>query len=194
MSLFKREEPLHERLARVGMEAEPGAADFPPAGPLIPEPAHRLPDWMEIELLLKQRAVDWDVLVTAEAPAVHGDEVEFVALADGSLIVDVEKGEASLDPLADAVEEELDRPYEATGIRREQGVWVVAARRIDVVGLPGVEGDELELSVYGGERSASVEGDLSPLDELAARRELTDYAVQAERLDGDLWEVKLSPL
>jgi hypothetical protein len=191
---FKRDEPLHERLAREGgMEAE-APAPPPPPGPLIPEPAFRLPEWVEVSSLLKQRSADWDAVVIAEAPGLEGGEVQFVALADGSLIVEVEGGGASLDPLADAVEQKLERPYRAVGARRERGFWAVAARRIDVVELAGLEEDELELAVYEGELTASVDRDLSPLEELAAGRGLSDYAVQAERLDGDLWEARVTPL
>jgi hypothetical protein len=166
----------------------------PPDEPLLPKAAGPLPEGVEIALLLKTWPWEWQSYAAAEAPDVQGDVAEFVTLADGSLIVEVEGGGASLDPLADAVEQKLERPYRAVGARRERGFWAVAARRIDVVELAGLEEDELELAVYEGELTASVDRDLSPLEELAAGRGLSDYAVQAERLDGDLWEARVTPL
>ncbi len=193
MSWFKREEPLHERFAREGgLELEEGDEGVPDE-PLLPEPKHRLPEWFEIETLLKQRDDGWDVLATAEAAEIGGDEVEFVALPDGSLIVDEEQGDAPLDSLADAIEQQIQRPYRAKGVRKEQRVWAIGARRVDLVELPGIE-DDRELSVYSGEVTATADGDLVPLERLAAERDLDKYIVQAERLDGDLWEVRLGPL
>lgn len=192
MRWFRRNEPLHVRLAREGEHGEPSLS--PLDAPLIPSPKHPLPEWFEIQSLLKQRDGGWDSLASVEAPEVEGDEVEFVALPDGSLIVDEQRGDASLGPLADAIETELERPYRAVAVRKEGRLWVVGARTIDVVRLPGVHGEAVELTLLAGERTASVAGDLSPLEELAAERGLEEYAVQAERLDEDLWEVYLSPL
>ena len=152
---------------------------------------------MQVNALLKQWAREWEVVVAAEAPEIEGDEVEFIALEDGSLVVDTEAGEASLEPLADAVETELERPYRAKGVRHERGWWAVGARRTTVCELRVIEGDAVELSVYQGERTVAgvpADTDLAALDALASARGLRDYAVEAERLDGDLWEVQLNPL
>jgi hypothetical protein len=148
---------------------------------------------MQASALLKQWAREWEVVVAAEAPEIEGDEVEFVALEDGSLIVDVEEGDQSLEPLADAVEAELPRPYRAKAIRHEGGRWAVGARRTTVCELPGIEGDAIELTVYQGERAVSgvrADSDLSPLDALASARGLDDYAIEAELLDGDVWKCR----
>jgi hypothetical protein len=152
---------------------------------------------MQVSALLKQWAREWEVVVAAEAPEIDGDEVEFVALEDGSLVVDTEEGEASLEPLADAVEAELARPYRAKGVRHDRGWWAVGARRTTICELRGVDGDTLELAVYEGDRTVSgvvADTDLSALDALASARGLRGYAVEAERLDGELWEVQLNPL
>lgn len=195
----RRDESLHERLLREGGVEPPPESAVPvaPEGPLLPGARYPLPEWAQAAALLKQWGSEWDVLVSAEAPGIEGGEVEFVALEDGSLIVDLEEGDASLEPLADAVEAQLARPYRARGIRHEQGWWAVGARRTTICELPGVEADAVELTVYRGERTVSgvpAGTDLSVLDELASGRGLSDYAVEAERLDDRAWEVRLSPL
>src|SRR5918912_1573574 len=141
----------------------------------------------------------WDATVAVEAPDLRGDEVEFVVLPDGSVLVDEEEGDVPLAPLADALEEQLRPPYRARGVRRRGDVWAVAAKAIEVVELrPDVEGDELELVSRGGERSLTVDGARSfgsvpQLEELASRRG-ADYVVHASRLDGSLWEVRVTAL
>ena len=173
-------------------------AQGPPtgSGPLQ-QSAFPIAAWAETDSLLKQWSQQWDAVVGATAPEIGGDRVEFVVLEDGTLVVDTEEGDASLSPLADAVEAQLERPYRADGVRHEDGWWAVGARRTTICTLPGIEGDELELSVYGGERTVSGAPDgpeLAPLDALAAARGFTEYGVEAERLDGDLWEVQLNAL
>jgi hypothetical protein len=74
----------------------------------------------------------------------------------------------------------------------------VAARAIEVVRLeedPG--GDEVIVTVRGGEREVLVDGartfgSVRGLEGFAEGHDA--YAVQAARLDGDLWEVEVSPL
>ena len=115
------------------------------------------------------------------------------------MLVDEEAGDAPLAPLADALEEQLRPPYRARGVRRRGDVWAIAAKRIEVVELrPDVDGDELELVSRGGERSLTVDGARSfgsvpQLEEPASRRG-ADYVIHASRLDGKLWEVRVTPL
>ena len=196
---WRREESLNEQLLREGeadmaTEAKLGA----PAGSgAMQSSAFPIAEWAETDALLKQWSQQWDAVVGADAPDIGGDRVEFVVLEDGTLIVDTEEGDASLSALADAVEEQLARPYRAEGIRHEGGWWAVGARRTAVYSLPGITGDSLELSVYGGERTVSGVEDgpaLEPIDALAAAKGFSEYGVEAERLDDDLWEVQLSPL
>ena len=110
----------------------------------------------------------WHAVASAEAE-LSGDEVHFVALPDGTLLVDEDVPDGALAPLADALEETIPPPYRAQGVRQGQSVWAVAATRIDVRELPGHDGDELEL----------VEG---------------DEVIIGRRLEGDLWEVEVSRL
>ena len=132
------------------------------------------------------RARRWDAVATAEAPGLSGDEGEFAVLPDGTLL-----GEQAQVPLADALE--LEPPYRAEAVRREGDLWAVAARRIEVARFQH-EGDEVELSVVDGERTLTVDGlrDWGSVPEL--EQPLPSYAVHARRLDGDLWEIRVSTL
>ncbi|MFZ1878591.1 MAG: hypothetical protein WAU41_00380, partial [Gaiellaceae bacterium] len=110
MALFRRRKPLHVRLAeagdlrldqdavpRVGQAAEPPGWDGEPRG----EPGiHGVP-----------RPRRWDSVATAEAPGLTGDAVHFVALPDGSILVEEDEPDDALTPLADAVEASIAAPY-----------------------------------------------------------------------------------
>jgi len=182
---FWRRESLHERLAREG-----GLVDEPP--PIDTRPAP-----VETGIHGVPRPREWDAVATATAPALRGDEVEFVALPDGTLVVDDDFDDQALTPLADAVEQSLPPPYRAQAVHRGGDTWAVAARRIHVVEMPEpVEGDELELSVADGERTLVVDGQpafgsVPSLERLSSH---DAYVVRARRLDGDLWEVGVSVL
>ena len=97
------------------------------------------------------------------------NEVHFTALPDGTLIVDEDVPDGSLTPLAEAIEMTLNPPYRAEAVNREDGVWAVAASRIQVRAFPETEDDELELVEDGN-------------------------VVIGRRLDGDLFEVDVTPL
>jgi hypothetical protein len=184
--LFGRREPLHERLAReAGMTTTETSVD--PRSP-----------WQETGVHGLQRAREWDATVMADAPDVEGDTVRFVALPDGSLLVE-EGAEGSLEPLAAAVEQALRAPYRAQGARQNESLWAVQARRIEVLELKGApEGDALDLTHTSEGTVFAVDeqrvfGSLPALEERGGR-EGRDYAVHAERLDGDLWEVRAAAL
>jgi hypothetical protein len=196
--LFRRRRPLHEQLAEaggvlldaqlggpVGLTHDPFGGPTPlGATPLGETGVHGVP-----------RARRWDAVGTTEAPALRGDAVHFVALADGTLVVDEDVPDGALGPLADAIEASLTPPYRAEAVRREGTVWAVAARRIEVVELPGVEGEELEVTVRGLERSLVVDGERSfglipALEQLAEH----DAVVRGVRIDEALWEIKVDRL
>src|SRR5256714_6310639 len=128
MGLFRRGEPLHERLAREGgLVASPS----PPQRPF----------WQEPGMTGHFRPREADTVVTADAPDVEGDAVRFVSLPDGSLLVE-EGSDSSLDALAAAVEQELRPPYRARGVRRGESMWAVEASRLEGVQvLEGPRGD-----------------------------------------------------
>jgi hypothetical protein len=188
---WRRDEPAHRRLGRALPNAVAGGfLAHPPLldGTQVGEPA--------IHGVSRPRR--WDAVVTAESATVVGDEVHFVALPDGTLVVEEAVPDDSLAPLAEAVEEAIEPPYRAQGVRKSAKVWAVGAHRVDVASLPDVHGDEIELTAHGGERTLVVDGAREfggvPALERLARERHDAYAVRAERLDGDLFEIKVAPL
>jgi len=182
VSLFRRREPLHERLAREGGLGRP----LPEAAP---------PGWMETGIHGVQRPREWDAVVTVEAEGVEGDRARFVALADQTLLV--EEGE-NVEALADALDS-VPPPYRAEAVRRGESQWAVGIHRIEVVSLPDApEGQELMLTVRDGGRTLLVDGSpvfgsLPELEQLGETRG-ESYVVQGNRLADDLWEVRVVPL
>jgi hypothetical protein len=183
VGLFRRES-LHERLAREG-----GLTDAAGAAPRWDD---RL---VGIHGVARQR--NWDAVVTAEAPELEGDQVEFVALPDGSLLVVDEQGDAALDPLAAAVEEQIAPPYRAQGVRQTESLWAVSANRIEVARFDA-DGERIELTRTPEGRTLRVDG-MPAFGSVPALERLGEaagesYAAHAERLDADLWEVRIAAL
>jgi hypothetical protein len=188
VSFWRRDdEPLHERLAREG-----GL----PLGEIPPHDTR--PRWGNAGIHGIPRPREWDAIVRAEGIELDAEEVRFVALGDGTLVVDGDE-EGDLAPLAEAVEEELKPPYRAQAVRTGEGGWTVAAEAIDLVELDReIEGEELELTVRDGERLLLVDGapavgSTDELERLGAERG-NDFVVRATRVDGDLWDVRVLPL
>ena len=188
MPFWRRdEEPLHERLAR---EGGLGFGEIPPHD--------TRPRWGNAGIHGIPRPREWDAIVRAEGVELDSDEVRFVALADGTLVVDGDE-EGDLAQLAEAVESELKPPYSAQAVRTDEAGWTVAAEAIDLVELSKeIEGEELELTISGGERMLLVDGapafgDTRELERLGEERG-DDFVVRASRVDGDLWDVRVSPL
>jgi hypothetical protein len=181
MGLFRRGKPLHQRLAEEGGLVErPARAPF--TGVIGEAGIHGLP-----------RERQYDAVVTLDAPDVEGATAQFVALEDGSLLL--EEGDGDLTQLADAIEQEVKRPYRATAVRRSETRWAVAARRLQVIELPEPGGDEVELAVRGDERTLLIDGNrafgtLPELETLGSG----DAVIRAARLDGNIWEVRVDPL
>ena len=187
MSPLWRRRPLHEKL--LAASAVLGA----PAGTV---PGHPFRDLVGVHGV--PRAREWDAVVTAESETLTGDEVSFAALPDGTLIVDEDVPDGSLAPLAEAVEDVLDPPYRAQGVRKSERVWAVGALRVEVAELPGASGDEIDLAVQAGSRTLAVDGvtvfgGLPALERIAGAR-YEEYVAHAERLDGDVFEIKVAPL
>ena len=95
--------------------------------------------------------------------------MHFTSLPDGTLLVEEEVPNGALNPLADAIEASIEAPYRAEAVRRDDSVWAVGAKRIQVRSFPGHDGDELELV-----EDAQI--------------------VIGRRLDGDLFEISVSSL
>lgn len=173
MGLLRRSRPLHERLAEAG-ELDIGSGSRsglrgvtqvlgPPDFFGNPSPLG------EVGFHGVQRPRKWDIVTSAQAE-LSGQEVHFVALPDGTLIVDEDVPDGALTPLADALEETISPPYRALAIRQGQSIWAVAAKRIEVREIAGHDDeDELELVAW-------------------------DEVILGRRIDGDLWEVEVSRL
>jgi hypothetical protein len=189
MPFWRRRKPLHEELAEgTGLlewegRYEPGAQPFKGT----------------LDVLHGGRPRRWDAVATVEAPELEGHEHAFTVLADGTLLVDEEIPEGALSPLAEAIEQSLSAPYQARAVRSEGDLWGVAANRIQVLEVPEeIEGDTVSLAVQGEERTLLIDdrpgwGDVPTLESYALERH-DDFVLHAERLDGDLWMVKVNPL
>lgn len=180
MPLFRRK-PLHERLAEEGGLVERTAA--PPYTGIIPETGiHGIP-----------RERQYDAVASTDAPDVEGDTARFVGLEDGTLLI--EEGGGDLTPLADAIEQEIPRPYRAAAVRRTETTWAIAAHRLRVVELPEPGGDEIELALVAGTQTLVIDGTRSfgTIPELAGLAD-GDAVIRAARLDGTLWEAHVDRL
>jgi hypothetical protein len=184
-----RRERLHHRLAREGgliMDRDPRERSRPP--------------WDKVGIHGLAQPRRWDAVVTAPAPDLGGDEATFVVLPDGTIVPERGTPAEGLEPLAQALGDALAPPYRAESVRRTEEVWAVAARAIEVATLPaGTPGNAITISSRGAERTSSVDGDswlagFPDLERLARDRGLAEYVLEAHRLDGELWEVRVSAL
>src|SRR4026209_131587 len=64
----------------------------------------------------------WDAVVAAHAPSLTGESTTFVALDDGTLVVNEDLPDGALGPIADAIDEMVGPPYRAAGARGGGGV------------------------------------------------------------------------
>jgi hypothetical protein len=197
LRFLRREEPEHERQAReAGIDLE-GTA--PPEDPQPLEPQPRFPfvgALREPGVHGIHRQREWDVVGTTVAPRLAGDRIVFVVLADGTFLIEEGEG-GEIEPLADAVGE-LAPPYRVVAVRQEGDRWAVAANQTEVRELSGLPGEEITLTRHGTSRELLIDGaeadeSVPALEQLAEER-YDGFVVEAERLDGDLWEVRLTPL
>ncbi len=202
MGLFRRnKETLNEQLLRkAGLDPDQALGDAPPPPP--PQPVE-LPK----SVLARTGVADgsgvgpreWDAATTVTAPALVGDRVEFTTIPNGDVIVSEENGDADLTPLADAVERTVSPPYRAVGHRQDGDLWGVGAKRIQVAQIPFPVGDKLELSQHVDHGELRVDGEQSDALVPAELERLGEtfgdsFYVEAERIDGDYWEVKATAL
>jgi hypothetical protein len=183
---WRREKPLHEQLAeKGGLAAVPG------------EETRDVAPWHQAGIHGVPRPREYDAVVSVDVAGVRGDELSFVALEDGTLLLESEE-DFDLDPYADALDGLLAPPYRATAVRKGESTWAVAANSIQVATIEDeVEGDTVELAYRQGETTLHVDGaemfgSLASFEDLAEG--LDAYVVRASRLDGDLWELKVTPL
>jgi hypothetical protein len=197
VGIFRKKETYNEQMLR---EAGLDRVVFrDPASPSEAEPESVVPPSTVPKLGSDRMDRKWDTATTARAPGVQGDSVEFTVLPEGDLIIGNENVDGDLTPLADAVEEHLSPPYKATASRQDGDLWGVGAKRIEVAQFSFPDADELVLSQNNGVSEFRVDGE--PSDATApvtlqrlGERDDADFCVGAERIDGDYWEVKVSPL
>jgi hypothetical protein len=205
MRFFRRGETLNERLLREAglqeQQAEP-VADAGPPEPLDPVVAFRRQFDSAAGALagagLPPRARHWDTFVTAEAPDVDGNEVDFVVLPDGTILVEEEEGDAALEPLANAVETKIAPPYRAKAVKQTDRIWAISAMQIQVARFEQ-DGDTIELTQTSDGRALRVDGmpsfgGVPELERIGEAQAGPAYAVHAERLDADIWEVRVAAL
>jgi hypothetical protein len=156
--------------------------------------------WLEAGITGLARQREWDAVATSDAPGTPGDEAEFIALADGGLLVDACPSGFDAARLAAALEGAIERPYRALAVRRPE-IWAVGATTIETARLdPDPRGDDLELTWDGATLALVADGmpadpsNAAALERLAASRESGAYAAHAGRLDRDLWEISVLPL
>jgi hypothetical protein len=195
LGFFRRERPIHEQLAKEGgLDFARDFGDLSPRDPID----SRHPFWQVVGIHGIPREREWDAVASAEAPGLPGDDVEFVALADGSLIVDEDIPDGALAPLADALS--LSPPYHAFALHQDADIWSVAAKRVQVVEVPeDVPGDEIQLAVSDDTRTLIVDeteskASIPSLEAFAADQFGCSFVLRASRLDDLLWEVTVIPL
>jgi hypothetical protein len=190
VGFWRRRKPLHEELAE-GTELLEWRSTHEPVTP---------PSFGgTLDVLHGGQPRKWDAVATAEAPALTGDELEFTVLPDGTVLVDDAVTEGALVSLADALEQSLSPPYRAVAVRRDGDLWGVAANRIEVIEVPeDVPGDAVSLAVQDGERTLLVDDQPAwesiPTLEAYGAASQAEFALHAERLDGNLWAVRVNPL
>ncbi|MGZ4398844.1 MAG: hypothetical protein ACXVZ1_10580 [Gaiellaceae bacterium] len=139
----------------------------------------------------------WDVVVTAEAPGLQGDELDFLGLEGGDVFMEGAIPRGNVSPLADAVEARLRPPYRAHAVRRQDELWAVSARRVRLERFQA-RGNDVDLTVRDGERTLRVDGSDAMADvpelETFGQEAGPAFHVRASRVDGDLWEVEVSSL
>ena len=156
-------------------------------------------EWLAAGITGLARGREWDAVATLRAAGVSGDEVAFVALADGSFVLE-SPDDVDVVVFADALRESLGPPYRALAVRRRE-LWAVGAVAIEVERLdPDPRGHELQLTSNGSELELTIDGvpadpaQASALERIATARIDGSYAAHARRVRGDLWELSVLAL
>jgi hypothetical protein len=156
-------------------------------------------EWLAAGITGLQRQREWDAVATVQGDGTPGDEVEFVALPDGTFVLEYDRGR---DPasFAEALGESIAPPYRALAVRRPD-LWAVGAVSIEVERLdPDPRGNELELTWNGSELALAIDelpaepSQASALERIATARVSGAYAAHAHRVRDDLWELSVLQL
>jgi hypothetical protein len=128
-----------------------------------------------------------------------GEAFAFVTLEDGSLIIEDQQGDETLEPVATVVERRVERPYRARGFRIDASRWLVVAEPLDLYDFGTFAGEDVTLVAVGGERRLIVDDALRPVadipDELASEADDADPCViSASHVDEQWWELTVEEL
>lgn len=156
-------------------------------------------EWLAAGITGLSRGREWDAVATLEGAGAPGDEVRFVALPDGTLVL--ESGQPpDLEPFAAVLRSSIPPPYRALAVRRPD-LWAVGAVALDVQRLdPDPRGHELQLTWDGASLELTIDdvpanpAQASALERIASERVAGAYAAHAQRLRGDLWELSVLAL
>jgi hypothetical protein len=111
--------------------------------------------------------------------------------------------------IAEALDRELDRPYEALAVRQSETTWTAGGRKVaaELVRFPRLEHTDLEVALTpDGEVTATADGTsvwglVEPeLDEALremearGRARFEAFVARADNLDGERWELTIDPL
>ena len=162
------------------------------------------------------RVREWDAVVVVELPELERSrigEVEVVVPAAGEPLVRADEPVPHRvgDRIAAALDEELDRPYEALAVRQDAGRWSAGARSLrggaTLVFPAGLPATSLELAVApDGAVELRADGEivdpaLSPLFSEAAaelerhgRARFQFFVARADKVAGGSWQLTVDPL
>jgi hypothetical protein len=154
--------------------------------------------WLAAGITGLARHREWDAVVTTVAPGEVGDEVEFVVLEAGRLLVERATGVVDAARLAESLVDVLEPPYRALGVRRPE-LWVIGSVAIEVVDLSDdLRGDEIEVVTDDAGTRVRVDGlpslDSAPALERIGAARSPAYVVRAQRLVESLFEIEVEPL
>ena len=156
-------------------------------------------EWLAAGITGLQRQREWDAVATVQGDGTPGDEVEFVALPDGTFVLE-SGGVADPAFFAAALRDSIAPPYRALAVRRPE-LWAVGAVAIEVERLdPDPRGSELELTWNESELALTIDSlpaepaQASALERIATGRVGGAYAAHAHRVRGDLWELSVLQL
>jgi hypothetical protein len=158
-------------------------------------------EWLAAGITGLARGREWDAVATLRVGRPPAEDVVFVALADGTFVVE-SSDEVDPAPFAAALRDALAPPYRALAVRRPE-LWAIGAVAIEIERLdPNPRGNELQLTWGGGGSDLELTIDGVPadpaqalaLERVASGRVGGAYAAHAHRVRDDLWEVSVHAL
>jgi hypothetical protein len=139
----------------------------------------------------------WDIVASASAPGLSGDEVRFAVTGDRRTISGGDATPEALEPLVSAIASRLEGPFWAVAVPDDGDEWTAAGTSAEVLEISNAAGDEIEASRVGGETSGRADGEDAELPaEIAAllQQQDGDTAIVAHRFAGPVWVAEVYPL